>query len=157
MATRRLYRPHWSPQILDEVTRNLKLREDLDPGAIDRRIAHMNRALPGALDEPPDSLINEMPVNEKDRHVLAIAIHTGAPLIVTENLRDFPRRLLRRHEVEAVGVDTFVLEHVESDPASMLDVLDAMAARRRRYPKSRHEIVDVLSADLPRAMAELSE
>lgn len=86
MATRRLYRPHWSPQILDEVT-------------------HMNRALPGALDEPPDSLISEMPVNEQDRHVLALAVHAGAPMIVTENLRDFPPRLLRRLEVEAVGVD----------------------------------------------------
>ena len=105
MATRRLYRPHWSPQILDEVTRNLKRRSDLDPMAIDRRITHMNRALPGALDEPPDSLISEMPVNEQDRHVLALAVHAGAPMIVTENLRDFPPRLLRRLEVEAVGVD----------------------------------------------------
>ncbi len=39
MATRRLYRPHWSPEILDEVARNL---------AIARRIEHLNRALPGA-------------------------------------------------------------------------------------------------------------
>jgi len=31
MATRRLFRPHWSPEILDEVVRNLSRRPDLDP------------------------------------------------------------------------------------------------------------------------------
>ncbi|MGH9184970.1 MAG: PIN domain-containing protein, partial [Acidimicrobiales bacterium] len=106
MATRRLYRPHWSPEILDEVARNLRLRKDLDPSAIERRIAHMNRALPGALEAPPTALVDEMPVNDKDRHVLALAVHAGAPVIVTENLRDFPPRLLRPHEVEAVSADT---------------------------------------------------
>lgn len=70
MATRRLYRPHWSPEILDEVARNLRIRRDLDPSAIDRRLAQMNRALPGASEEPPASLIDKMPVNDKDRHVL---------------------------------------------------------------------------------------
>jgi predicted nucleic acid-binding protein len=85
MATRRLFRPHWSPQILEEVTRNLALRDDFDRTAIYRRIAHMNRALPDAQWDPPDELIAEMPVNEKDRHVLALAVHVGASVIVTEN------------------------------------------------------------------------
>lgn len=156
MATRHLYRPHWSPQILDEVARNLKLRNDLDPGAIDRRISHMNRALPSALDEPPASLIEEMPVNKKDRHVLALAVHVGAPVIVTENLRDFPPRLLQRHEVEAVSADDFALDHVERHPEAVLDVIDAMAARRRRYPKTRGDIIEVLSSELPQSMAGLS-
>lgn len=40
MATRRLLRPHWSPEILDEVVRNLALRPDLEPTAIERRIDH---------------------------------------------------------------------------------------------------------------------
>ena len=157
MATRRLYRPHWSPEILDEVARNLKVRKDLEPSAIDRRIAHMNRALPGALEEPPPSLIAEMSVNDKDRHVLALAVHTGASLIVTENLRDFPQGLLRRHEVEALSVDTFVLEHVERDSVAMLGVIDAMSARRRRYPTTRRDIVEALSVGLPRAAAALTE
>lgn len=157
MATRRLFRPHWSPQILEEVTRNLELREDLDPAAIDRRIAHMNRALPDARWDPPDELIAEMPVNEKDRHVLALAVHVGASVIVTENLRDFPPSLLRQHEVEAVDVDSFVLDQVERDPAGMLGAIDAMGARRRRHPKTRHDILAALSVLLPRAAAELTE
>jgi predicted nucleic acid-binding protein len=156
MATRRLYRPHWSPEILDEVARNLRLRRDLDPAAIDRRITQMNRALPGAAEAPPASLIDEMPVNDKDRHVLALAVHTGAPLIVTENLRDFPQRLLQRYEVEAVSADDFVLEHVERDPNAMNAAIEAMAVRRRRDPKTRHDIIAVLASDLPQAMAALA-
>src|SRR5581483_11731840 len=75
MATRRLFRPHWSPQILDEVDRNLALRGDLRPDAIHRRIEHLNRALPGALTEVPSGLVDAMPINAKDRHVLALAVH----------------------------------------------------------------------------------
>ncbi|HXH56242.1 PIN domain-containing protein [Iamia sp.] len=85
MATRRLFRPHWSPQILGETRRNLTTRPDLDPAAIDRRLDHLNRALPDALREIPPSLIEAMPVNEQDRHVLALAVAVRAPTIVTEN------------------------------------------------------------------------
>lgn len=156
MATRHLYRPHWSPQILEEVSRNLKLRKDLDPAAIDRRIAHMNRALPSALEQPPSPLIAEMPVNEKDRHVLALAVHIEAPVIVTENLRDFPPGPLSDRGVKAIDVDTFVLGHAERDPTGVLGTIDAMAVRRQRHPKTRHDIIDVLRSQLPRAMAAVS-
>lgn len=57
MATRRLFRPHWSPEILDEVSRNLALREDLDGAAVDRRLENLNRALPGARTEVPAELM----------------------------------------------------------------------------------------------------
>lgn len=157
MATHHLFRPHWSPQILDEVSRNLKLRSDLDPASVERRIAHMNRALPAAIEEPPASLIDQMPVNDKDRHVLALAVHVQAPVIVTENLRDFPPKLISDHGVEAIDTDTFVLGHAERDPASILGAVDAMVARRRRYPRTRQDIVDVLRSQLPQAMAVLSD
>lgn len=157
MATRRLFRPHWSPKILEEVASNLALRDDLDRASIDRRIAHMNRALPDAQWDPPGELIAEMPVNEKDRHVLALAVHVGAAVIVTENLRDFPPSLLLPHGVEAVDVDAFVLDQVERDPSGMFGVIDAMAARRRRHPKTRRDILATLSVLLPRAADELTE
>lgn len=88
MATRRLFRPHWSAQILDEVTRNLDRRPDLDSTAVARRIDYLNRALPDALAAIPDSLIEAMPINDKDRHVLALAVHVGAQVVVTDNLKD---------------------------------------------------------------------
>jgi hypothetical protein len=90
MATRRMIRVHWSPAILDEVRRNLAQRPGLTADAIDYRIEHMNRALPAAVDEAPSDLIDSMPVDAKDRHVLALAAHVAAGVVVTINLRDFP-------------------------------------------------------------------
>lgn len=74
LATRRLVRLHWSPMILDEVRRNLAVRPDLSAEAIDYRLRRMNLAVPAALDEPPASLVQQMAVNEHDRHVLALAV-----------------------------------------------------------------------------------
>lgn len=54
-----------------------------------------------------------MPINESDRHVLALAVQVGAPTIVTENLRDLPARLLAPHGVEAVSPDAFTLARVD--------------------------------------------
>lgn len=155
MATRRLFRPHWSPQILDEVIRNLALRPDLDTAAIHRRVEHLNRALPGALAEVPPSLVEAMPVNEKDRHVLALAVHVGAPTIVTENIRDFPAHLLAPIGVEAVRADDFALAQVDLHHDGVCASIAAMAARRQRAPKTPEEIVDALARYLPTAMAAL--
>lgn len=155
MATRRLFRPHWSPQILDEVARNLGQRGDLAPVAIGRRLDQLNQALSGALVEVPLALIDAMPVNEKDRHVLALAVHVGAPTIVTENLRDFPAGLLEPYGIEAVNADAFALAQVDLHPAGVLGSIDAMSARRHRAPRTRSEIVDSLARNLPTAMEAL--
>jgi predicted nucleic acid-binding protein len=155
MATRRLFRPHWSPEILDEVARNLALRPDLDAAAIDRRLENLNRALPGALTAVPLELMTTMPVNDKDRHVLALAVHVGAPTIVTENLRDFPTAMLEPFGVEAVSADAFGLAQVDLHPGAVRASIAAMAARRVRHPRTVVEIAETLARYLPDAMAAL--
>lgn len=156
MATRRIFRPHWSPQILDEVVRNLAARPDLNPEAIHRRIGHLNQALPGALSDVPGALIRAMPVNDDDRHVLALAVHVGARTIVTDNLRHFAAELLGPFGIEAVSPDEFTLAQVDLHSQAVLESIDAMAARRRRVPKTREEIIARLRTHLPRAMTALA-
>lgn len=155
MATGRLFRPHWSPQILDEVARNLALRADLNPPAVGRRIEYLNRALPAALTDVPTELIDAMPVNKKDRHVLALAVHVGAPTIVTENVRDFPAEALEPFGVEAITADAFALAQVDLHREGVLGAVEAMAARRRRSPKTPDAIIGALARYLPEAMATL--
>lgn len=155
MAARRLFRPHWSPQILDEVRRNLAKRPDLNPVAIGRRVDLLNGALPAALSTVPGHLIQAMPVNEKDRHVLALAVHVGAGSIVTENLRDFPTDLLEPFGVEAVSADSFALAQVGLHPEQVWSAILAMSARRRRPPRTPEEVVASLARHLPRAMDAL--
>lgn len=155
MATRRLFRPHWSAQILDEVTRNLGRRPDLNSSAVARRIDHLNRALPDALAQVPASLIEAMPINEKDRHVLALAVHVGAQAVVTDNLRDFPLDVLAEFGVDALSPDAFTLAQIDLDRDAVAACITVMAARRRHPPMTSREVVDALSRFLPEAMTRL--
>ena len=155
MATRRLFRPHWSPQILDEVTRNLNRRPDLNSAAVARRIEHLNRALPDALVQVPAALIEAMPINEKDRHVLALAVHVGAQAVVTDNLRDFPLDLLAEFGVDALSPGAFTLAQIDVNRDAVAACITGMAARRRNPAMTGREVVDALSRVLPEAMAGL--
>jgi hypothetical protein len=42
----------------------------------------------------------EEALNDKDRHVVALAVHVGAPTIVTDNVRHFPPDLLDPFGIE---------------------------------------------------------
>jgi len=44
-----------------------------------------------------------MPVKAKDRHVLALAVHVGAPTIVTDNARDFPQDVLESRSAQRLA------------------------------------------------------
>jgi predicted nucleic acid-binding protein len=154
-AAHRLVRVHWSSTILDEVRRNLAMRRDLSPDAIAYRIDRMNRALPGALDDAPESLIEAMPVNEHDRHVLALAVHVEADSIVTFNLRDFPARACEPYGIEALDPDSFALAIAEIDPARAQAALADIARRRTRPPMTVHEILDRLATVLPNFVSRM--
>ncbi|MGD9704646.1 MAG: hypothetical protein AB7Q42_08635 [Acidimicrobiia bacterium] len=109
----------------------------------------MNRAVPGALDEAPDTLVAAMPIAEHDRHVLALAVHVEADSIVTINLRDFPTTACEPYGIEAVDPDSFAVAIAEVDPARVQAALADIARRRTRPAMTVHEILDRLAADLP--------
>ena len=48
--------------------------------------------------------------DDNDRHVLAAAIVGQAELLVTNNLKDFPSRILAKHGVTARSIDSFLRE-----------------------------------------------
>ncbi|MFN0092266.1 MAG: PIN domain-containing protein [Acidimicrobiales bacterium] len=149
LGTRRLVRLHWSPAILDEVRRNLALRPDLSAEAIDYRLDRMNLALPGALDEAPPALVESMPVNHKDRHVLALAVHVEAGTLVTFNLRDFPPAACEAYGIEARSPDDFLTTVADADVIGVRGALAAMAGRRSRPPMSVDQVLDRLARELP--------
>ncbi|MCJ7437465.1 MAG: PIN domain-containing protein [Acidimicrobiia bacterium] len=155
LATERMFRPHWSPQILDEVRRNLRRRPELNPAAIDRRLEQMNLALPDALAEAPRSLIRAMPVNRKDRHVLALAVHVGAATLVTNNLRHFTSDACAPYGVEAINPDDFGVAQIDLDPITVTKGITTIAQRRTRAPKTGPEIMERLARELPKSMEAL--
>jgi predicted nucleic acid-binding protein len=154
-AAHRLVRVHWSPTILDEVRRNLAKRADLSPDVIAYRIDRMNRAVPGALEQPPEALVAAMSITEHDRHVLALAVHVEADTIVTFNLLDFPASACEPHGVEAVDPDRFAVAVAESDPLQFHAVLSDIARRRKRPPMTVRELLDRLKSVLPNFVSQM--
>ena len=73
-AEEHLYRPMWTRQILEEMSRSLKAkRPDLAPARIDRTVDQILLHFPECLVKGYEHLITEMRNDAGDRHVLAAA------------------------------------------------------------------------------------
>lgn len=93
----------WSEEILNEMVEAiLRDRDDIPREKLERTCELMNVALPGAMVTGHEQLIDGLQLpDEDDRHVLAAAIESGAQVIVTFNLKDFPEEALSPHDIEA--------------------------------------------------------
>ena len=112
------FRPLWSPDVQQEWVRNLlQKRSDLSEMQLEYTRLQMNRAFPAACVRGYDSLIEKIVglPDPDDRHVVAAAYIGGAEYIVTENVRDFPEEALEVFELEAIGLDAFLMLLVEFD------------------------------------------
>ena len=124
-------------------------RPDLNAAAIDYRIDRMNQALPDARQGPaPDELIESMPINAKDRHVLALAAHIEADCVITFDLSDFPTALCEPSGVEPLHPDELLDAFSASEPHRTITAVREIAARRRRPPMTAAQLLDRLAATI---------
>ena len=104
-----LFQVRWSQEILDEMARNVKENgPEAGYDSVDRRVHHMKQAFPEAMVVGYEGLIPSMTNDPKDRHVLAAAVTGRADLIVTSNLRDFPRSACEPYNIDVRGPDDFL-------------------------------------------------
>ena len=93
-----------------------------------------------------------------DRHVVAAAIHGGASLIVTFNLKDFPPDRLKPYNLTAQHPDDFIFDLLDLHAAR---VCEAAANHRRSLknpPKSVDEYLDtLLKQGLTQTVGQLRE
>lgn len=148
LALSDLYRARWSDLIHDEWTRNvLTNRNDLNSDQLNRTRQLMNANVRDSLVAGFEYLIPSIELPDpEDRHVVAAAIHSGASLIVTFNLKDFPTDALKPYNLAAQHPDDFIVDLLDLHPAS---VLEAAASHRRSLknpPKSADEYLDTLLA-----------
>jgi len=146
LALSDLYRARWSDMIHDEWTRNvLANRPDLRPEQLERTRQLMNAHIRDSLVTSFEYLIPSIELPDAgDRHVVAAALHCGADLIVTFNLKHFPSDSLQAHKLAAQHPDDFIVDLLDLHPAG---VLEAIANHRRTLknpPKSVEEYLDTL-------------
>ena len=144
-----LVQAKWTDAILDEVFTNLvKNRPDLDPAKLDRTRELMAGAIRDVLVVGYEPLIEALDLPDPhDRHVLAAAIRTGAHLIVTWNLRDFPAAALARWDIEAVTPDTFVRAQIDLDRGLVYGAITRIADSWRNPPGSPGDVIARLERD----------
>lgn len=121
VAAAGLITPRWSPRVLAEwriaAARNGGIEAE---DRVDTAIAHIQARFPRAqaTPEPDAELAHDLP-DPADTHVLAAAIASGAEILLTFNLRDFPARQLARHGVTPRHPDGFLWQLFSQDPARM--------------------------------------
>jgi hypothetical protein len=80
-------------------------------------VQELQRAFPEAWVQGYADLIPSLLNHEKDRHVLAAAVHCGAQSIVTFNTRHFQPDTLRPYDVDVIHPDDFLLNQICLDEA----------------------------------------
>ncbi|HEY1687901.1 MAG TPA: PIN domain-containing protein [Solirubrobacteraceae bacterium] len=151
IAAADLYIPRWSERILQEAARNLIGDGRASEEQAQRMTDAMCEAFDAAMVPAPEieRLEPQMTNEHKDRHVLAAAVVTEAEMIVTLNLRDFPRSSCAPLSIEVVHPDEFLLHLRQLDPVAVYDALVRQAAALTRPPLTALDILDRLDATVP--------
>jgi len=101
-----------------------------------------------------ESLISRMTNHEKDRHVVAAAVHGEAAIIVTFNLRHFRPEHLEPCGRVALHPQSFLIEIFRQEQGLVLTKLEQQAADRDR---SLRQLLEILSATVPGFVALVSD
>jgi hypothetical protein len=143
LAVSGVFRARWSTAVQDEWTAALlRDRPDIDPGRVARTRLLMDTHIPDALVSGHEGLIASLSLPDADdRHVLAAAIHGGAHIIVTANIRDFPPDALAPYKIAAQAPDDFIRGLLEADPQSAVAAFAADRVRLRNPAMSQLEYI----------------
>jgi hypothetical protein len=101
-----------------------------------------------------DRLVSLMENDAKDRHIVAAAVQSHSEVIVTFNLKHFPKEKLEKHGVCAQHPSDFLINLYTVDPGIFITKL-AGIAENREIPIGR--VVHTLSKFLPDLTDFLSE
>lgn len=139
-----LYTPKWSAHIFDEWHDVMK-RKGVSEKEAHKRIEVANLAFPDALVTNYSGLISglELP-DPKDCHVLAAAIKTNANIIVTNNIKDFPKDYLSSYGLSAKTADDFLTDIIDLNPEQAIKAFKEMVLNRRNPDLDEFELLDIL-------------
>lgn len=119
-----LYRPLWSPRVLEEWARATRKIGPEGEAIARGEIAALRANWPQAEVQPGQSSLSRIVLpDDNDVHVLAAASDAGADLLVTLNLRDFPRGEVRAEGLDVMSPDPFVMDLWLAHPDAVTEVV----------------------------------
>ncbi len=126
----RLYLPVWSEEILAETRRTQVQRLGWNERIANSFQSELRRAFPEGLAQGFEHLMEQCTNQQKDRHVLACAIHSKAEVILTFNLRDFSPEALSPWGVTAKHPQDYLLTLFDLEPLHVMHQLGGIAQKR---------------------------
>lgn len=136
----------WSARILDEMERNLVSTGTVPADKAARLRAAMVRHFPEAEVTGYEPLIAGLRNDEKDRHVVAAAVKSGAQVITTSNLKDFTPL---PDGLEAQSPDEFLSNLFDLDPEGFVRMLREQAGDLVKPPVTFQELLERLERAVP--------
>lgn len=137
-----LFTPKWSKHIFDE-WENVMKRKGIPDKEIKKRLSKAQLAFPDALVYNYEPLVNSLELpDEKDRHVLAAAIKTNANIIVTNNMKDFPKEYLASFGLIAKTADDFLTDTIDLNTDLALEAFRALVLNRTNPNLDEFEMLD---------------
>jgi hypothetical protein len=148
-AEANLYQVRWTDEILAGAFRNLVKDGRINKIQADRLNQVMNQAFPEALIKMTDDLLPCMDNDEGDRHVVAAALVGKAEVIVTDNLKHFPRQSLEKFNVIAQSADDFLLSLLDLFGDQLMSVLATQVGRTQTPKLSINDLLELLQNSVP--------
>lgn len=137
-----LYTPKWSKHIFDEWEDVMK-RNGIVEKEIRKRIKWANMAFPDALVENYEFLIGALDLPDpKDCHVLAAAIKTNANIIVTNNLKDFPKKYLSTFGLSVKSADDFLTETIDLNQELAVNSFRKLVMNRKNPDLDEFQVLE---------------
>lgn len=128
-----LFEPYWSDRILEEWARATVKLGPLQETYARGEIATLRAGWPDACVPENAELEQSLYLPDlNDRHVLSAAISCGADVVMTMNLKDFPRQRLAEFNLVAVHPDAILRGFFDQSPAPVIAAVRAVHAEAQR-------------------------
>jgi predicted nucleic acid-binding protein len=121
----------WSDELLAEAKQSLIEKKGLTNDVAQRWVDYLRQSFPGgriSLDETTVAVdLAGLTTDPADQHVCALALAAGAAYLLTRD-RGYLHEGLRRHGVEVIAPDRFLLATFDAHERGMLDILELQAS-----------------------------
>lgn len=132
-----LFRAKWTEQIHQEwIESLLRNRPDLKREQLERTKNLINQTALDCVVSGYEFLVGSLELPDpNDRHVLAAAIRCGAQVIVTFDVKDFPKEILEKFDIDPQDPDVFCRYLIDLSPGLFLASIKKIRARLKSPPK----------------------
>lgn len=146
---------HWSETVLDETTRNLIKQFDFTAEDAEVLVERLEAFLPSALVEVKkrdETRVAKVEMDDKDRHVLAAALSANADLLLTQNVRHFPRDWMAKRGIELIDAGTLLTRLAAGCPDILREAHRLGVSSR---PQTSEQVLAILERDTSKDVAAI--